>query len=165
MKVIYEAVIPQQPNDSMYPGCLLGTQEYIPCAQATLTAMIKAVTPTVFNKTVILVVAGHENYCNAGNMTSPCTGTSNVTYLTSAVSALQATLTAHGLTAPVGSTVLSGSFVTPSPAISADMQALINSYSSTAPLTFDPYPFQFGVAPATAAVWTPPLSSTVQHPF
>lgn len=162
MKVIYEAVIPQIPSDTNYPGCPLGAQDYIPCAQATLNAVIQAVTPAVFNNTVILVFAGHENYCNAGNTVPPCTGTSNVNYLTSAVSALQTTLTAQGLTTPVGSAVLSGNFVTPSPAIADDMQTLINSYSSTAPLAFDPYPFQFGVSPATAAVWTPPLSSTVQ---
>ncbi|HHT0591971.1 TPA: glycosyl hydrolase family 17 protein [Legionella anisa] len=162
MKVIYEAVIPQLPSDTMYPGCPLGAQDFIPCAQATLTSVIQEVTPAVFNNTVILVFAGHENYCNAGNMIPPCTGTSNVTYLTSAVSALQTTLTSQGLATPVGSAVISGNFVTPSPAISADMQTLVNSYSSTAPLAFDPYPFQFGVAPAKAAVWTPPLSTTVQ---
>ncbi|MBN9225735.1 MULTISPECIES: glycosyl hydrolase family 17 protein [Legionella] len=163
MKVVYEAVIPQLPSDTNYPGCPLGAQDYIPCAQATLNAVIQAVTPAVFNKTVILVFAGHENYCNAGNTVPPCTGASNVTYLTSAVSALQATLTAQGMTTPVGSALISGNLVTPTPAISADMQTLINSYSPTAPLAFDPYPFQWGVSPATAAVWTPPLSSTTQQ--
>ncbi|PWY54174.1 hypothetical protein DGG96_18355 [Legionella qingyii] len=163
MKVIYEAVIPQQPNDTIYPKCPFGAQDYIPCAQATLNSVIQAVTPSVFNKTVILVFAGHENYCSAGDTIPPCTGTSNINYLTSAVSALKTTLATHSLTTPVGSAVVSGNFVTPSPVISADMIKLINSYSSTAPLAFDPYPFQFGVLPATTAVWTPPLSSTIQH--
>ena len=50
MKVIYEAVIPQQPNDTNFPQCPLGPQNYIPCAQATLKAVIQEVTPAVFNK-------------------------------------------------------------------------------------------------------------------
>ncbi|QMT60867.1 hypothetical protein HBNCFIEN_02255 [Legionella sp. PC997] len=163
MKVIYEADIPQLPVDTIYPKCPFGSKDYIPCAQDTLNSVINAVTPAVFNKTVILVFAGHENYCSAGDTIPPCNGTSNINYLTSAVSALKATLTAHNLTTPVGSAVVSGNFVTPSAAISADMKTLINSYSSTAPLAYDPYPFQFGVIPATTAVWMPPLSSTVQH--
>lgn len=162
MKVIYEAVIPQLPQDTNYPGCPLGAQKYIPCAAATLNTVIQQVSPEVFNNTVILVLAGHENYCNAGDTVPPCTGTSNISYLTTAVSILRANLAARGITTPVGSAVLSGNFVTPSPAISADMQTLINSYSPTAPLAYDPYPFQFGVSPATAAIWTPPLSSRVQ---
>lgn len=162
MHVIYEAVIPQLPSDTNYPGCPLGAQNYIPCAQATLNTVINAVTPAVFNSTVILVFAGHENYCDAGNNTPPCTGSSNVTYLTSAVSALQTTLQASALTTPVGSALISGNLITPSQAISTDMQTLINAYSASAPLSFDPYPFQWGVSPAAAGVWTPPLSSTIQ---
>lgn len=162
MQVVYEAVIPQLPADTNYPDCPLGPQDYIPCAQATLNAVINAVTPAVFNSTVNLMFAGHENYCNAGNTTPPCTGTSNIAYLTSAVTALQSTLTAQGLSTPVSSALVSGNLVTPSPAIAADMQTLINSYSADAPLAFDPYPFQFGVSPVSGAVWSQPLSSTVQ---
>ncbi|HAT1882862.1 TPA: glycosyl hydrolase family 17 protein [Legionella pneumophila] len=167
MKVIYEAVIPQQPADSPYSGgCPVSpaNQNYIPCAQALLNSIITQVTAPVFNETVILVFAGHENYCEAGNTTAPCNNpvTSNVAYLTSAIIALQSTLAAAGLSTPVGSALVSGNLVTPSPAISADMVTLINSYSPDAPLAFDPYPFQWGVA-ANVAVWTTPLAPpTVQ---
>ncbi len=167
MKVIYEAVIPQQPADSPYSGgsCPVppANQDYIPCAQATLNAVITQVTKPIFNDTVILVLAGHENYCEAGNTISPCNNpvTSNISYLTSAVSALQSTLTSVGLTTPVSSALVSGNLVTPSVAISNDMITLANSYSADAPLAFDPYPFQWGV-PANQAVWTPPLATTIQ---
>jgi hypothetical protein len=162
MHVVYEAVIPQLPGDTNYPNCPLGAQDYIPCAQATLESVIDNVTPAVFNQTVSLVFAGHENYCDAGNTTPPCTGATNITYLTNAVSSLQATLTGKGLSTPVSSALISGNLVTPSPSIVTDMQTLINSYSADAPLAFDPYPFQFGVTPANDAVWTPPLSTTAQ---
>ncbi len=167
MKVIYEAVIPQLPSDAPYSnnGCPVSpsNQNYIPCAQATLSEVITQVTNTVFDDTVILIFAGHENYCEAGNVTAPCNNpaTSNVAYLTSAVTSLQSTLTAAGLSTPVGSALISGNLVTPSAAISADMVTLINSYSAAAPLSFDPYPFQWGVTPSTA-VWAPPLATTVQ---
>ncbi|KTD52268.1 Glycosyl hydrolases family 17 [Legionella quinlivanii] len=165
MKVIYEAVIPQQPADSPVNGCPIPSagQGYIPCAQATLNAVIARVGQAVFNDTVILVFAGHENYCEAGNVIPPCNNpvTSNVTYLTSAVAALQSTLGAAGLSTPVSSALISGNLVTPSVQITNDMITLVNSYSPTAPLAFDPYPFQWGVPPATA-VWTPPLSSQNQ---
>lgn len=167
MQVIYEAVIPQAPADAPYPGgCPLppANQNIIACAQATLNSVITQVTPAVFNQTVILVLAGHENYCNAGNTTTPCNNpvTSNVSYLTSAVNALKSTLGASSINTPVSSALISGNLVTPSAPISADMSTLIASYSATAPLAFDPYPFQWGVSPAAAAVWTPPLSTTVQ---
>ena len=166
MQVIYEAVIPQQPNDSNYAGCPVGVGalNYIPCAQQTLQAVVNEVTPAVFNSTVSLVFAGHENYCEAGNVTSPCNNpmVSNVGYLTTAVMDLQTTIAGLGLTTPVSSALVSGNLVTPSPAIAADMQTLINQYSASAPLGFDPYPFQWGVSPANAGVWTPPLSTTTQ---
>ena len=163
MKVVYEAVIPQQPADSIYPGCPVGgAQNYIPCAQATLNSVINIVTPAVFDSTVILVFAGHENYCNAGNSIPPCNGTSNVTYLMNAVTSLQATLSDASLTTPVSSALISGNLVTPDGAISVDMQQLISTYSADAPLAFDPYPFQWGVSPANEAVWTPPLATTPQ---
>jgi hypothetical protein len=163
MKVVYEAVIPQQPADSNYPGCPMGAQNYIACAQATLTAVYNAVGASVFNNTVILVFAGHENYCEAGNTTPPCNNpaTSNVAYLTTAVNQLETTLATNLVSpVPVGSALVSGNLTTPSSA--ADMNTLITSYSATAPLGFDPYPFQWGVSPATAAVWIPPLSTNVQ---
>lgn len=167
MKVIYEAVIPQQPADSPYSGgsCPVppANQDYIPCAQATLNAVISQVTQPIFNDTVVLVLAGHENYCEAGNTISPCNNpvTSNIVYLTSAVNALKSTLTTAGLATPVSSALVSGNLVTPSVAISNDMITLANSYSADAPLAFDPYPFQWGVA-ANQAVWVPPLATTVQ---
>lgn len=161
MKVIYEAVIPQQPQDSPYSGgCPVApaNQDYIPCAQSLLNSIITQVTQPVFDDTVILVFAGHENYCEAGNVIAPCNNpvTSNVAYLTSAVSALQSTLTTAGLTTPVGSALVSGNLTTPSVAIANDMQLLINSYSPTAPLAFDPYPFQWGVTPSLS-VWNTPF--------
>ncbi|KTC72399.1 Glycosyl hydrolases family 17 [Legionella birminghamensis] len=166
MKVIYEAVIPQQPADSPVSGaCPVPSagQGYIPCAQATLNAVIARVGKSVFNDTVILVFAGHENYCEAGNVIPPCNnpGVSNITYLTSAVTALQSSLTAAGLATPVSSALVSGNLVTPSVAITNDMITLANSYSPTAPLAFDPYPFQWGV-PVASSVWTPPLSTNNQ---
>lgn len=160
MHVIYEAVIPQLPHDAHYSGCPLGPQNYISCAQETLDAVIKALPPNVFNSTVSLVFAGHENYCNQGNNTLPCTGNSNIPYLTDALDALKTTLAQNNLNTPVGSALVSGNLITPSDV--NDMNTLISHYSSSAPLAFDPYPFQFGVLPATNAVWTPPLSSTVQ---
>ena len=166
MKVIYEANIPQLPADTSYAnsGCPFapGNQDYIPCAKAVLNSVITNVTPAVFNQTVILVLAGHENYCNQGNLIPPCNGVSNITYLTTAIADLQTTLTTAGVTTPVGSAVVSGNFVTPSQAISNDMVTLVNSYSTGAPLAYDPYPFQWGV-PSYAAVWGQPLSTTVQN--
>ncbi|RUR13515.1 hypothetical protein [Legionella sp. km772] len=163
MKVIYEAVIPQLPTDTNYQNCPFGAQNYIPCAQQTLTSIINEVGSTVFNETVILVFAGHENYCSAGDSVPPCNGTSNINYLTSAVSALQTTLAANGASSiPVGSAVVSGNLVTPSSAIATDMGTLISAYSPDAPLAFDPYPFQWGVTPGATAVWGTPLSTSVQ---
>lgn len=164
MKVIYEADIPQQPSDSPYVGgCPTppANQDYIPCAQTVLNTVINTVTPQVFQDTVTLVFAGHENYCNAGNIIPPCNGSSNVSYLTGAVSALQTTLTNAGLTTPVGSALLSEDLTTSDAGIIADMGTLITSYSPTAPIAFDPYPFQWGVTPASA-VWLQPLSLTTQ---
>lgn len=168
MKVIYEAVIPQLPADTSYAGgCPVApaNQDYIPCAQSLLNTVINQVGTSVFQNTVVLVFAGHENYCEAGNVTSPCNNpiTSNVAYLTSAVSSLQTTLTTAGITSvPVGSALVSGNLTTPSVAIANDMQTLINSYSADAPLAFDPYPFQWGVTPASAVWNTPYAPPTVQ---
>jgi hypothetical protein len=159
MKVIYEANIPQQPNDSL-GDCPMFPKEkknFILCAQATLNAVYNAVGADVFNSTVVLVFAGHENYCDAGNSTPPCNGHSNVAYLVNAVDGLKMTTSA-----PVGSALVSGNLTTPSTSISDDMVKLIGSYSQTAPLGFDPYPFQWGVSPTTSAVWNPPLSTNVQ---
>jgi hypothetical protein len=167
MKVIYEAVIPQQPADSPYNGgcpVLPTNQDYIPCAQSLLNTVITQVTKPVFNDTVILVLAGHENYCEQGNVIAPCNnaGVSNVNYLISAVDALKSTLSTAGLATPVSSALVSGNLVTPSTAISNDMISLFSHYSSDAPLAFDPYPFQWGVVAAATAVWGQPLSSATQ---
>lgn len=164
MKVIYEAVIPQLPADTSYAGgCPVApaNQNYIPCAQTMLEDVITQVTPAVFNSTVILVLAGHENYCEAGNVITPCNNpiTSNVAYLTSAVTSLQSTLSTAASSVPVSSALVSGNLTTPSNAISADMQTLTTTYSPTAPLAFDPYPFQWGVTPSSA-VWIQPLTTT-----
>lgn len=164
MKVIYEADIPQQTIDSPYVGgCPTppANQDYIPCAQTVLNTVINTVTPEVFQNTVILVFAGHENYCNTGNNIAPCTGVSNIPYLTNAVTSLKTTLTNAGVTTPVGSAMLSEVFTTSDPGIISDMETLVNSYSPGAPLAFDPYPFQWGVTPASA-VWLQPLSMTTQ---
>lgn len=164
MKVIYEADIPQQETDSSYVGgCPTPPvdQTYIPCAQTVLSSVINTVTPAVFQDTVILVLAGHENYCNPGNIIAPCTGSSNVTYLVDAITALQTTLTNADLTTPVSSAVISEDFTTSDPSIQADMVTLVNSYSATAPLAYDPYPFQWGVTPASS-VWLQPLSTETQ---
>lgn len=130
MKVIYEAVIPYNGNSSD-----------ISAATSLLSNVINYVGLSTFNKTVILVLAGHENYCD----TCGPGGGSNITYLTNAVTSLQSVTTV-----PVGSAVVSGNLVTPSAGISADMTTLINAYSSSAPLAFDPYPFQWGVQVADA---------------
>lgn len=130
IKVIYEAVIPQN-----------GDSSSITAATTLLTNVINYVGLSTFNNTVILVLAGHENYCD----TCGPGGASNIAYLTSAVTGLQAVTTI-----PVGSAVVSGNLVTPSPTITTDMTTLINSYSAIAPLGFDPYPFQWGVQVANA---------------
>lgn len=130
MKVIYEAVIPQNGDDGS-----------ITAATSLLSTVINQVGVTVFNDTVILVLAGHENYCD----TCGPGGGSNIAYLTNAVTSLQAVTTV-----PVGSALIAGNLVTPSPSITTDMTTLINSYSATAPMSFDPYPFQWGVQVANA---------------
>lgn len=129
LKVIYEAVIPQN-----------GSNADITNAVSVLNNVISAVGASVFSSTVTLVFAGHENYSNT-----------DISYLTSAVSQLQSALSSNGVgSIPVGSALVSGDLVTPgSP---SDMQALINSYSASAPLGFDPYPFQWGVMPPDQAV-------------
>ena len=140
MNVIYEAVIPQSGNNSD-----------ITAATTLLNTVMNAVGVGKFNSTVSLIFAGHENYCDT------CSGgSSNITYLTSAVAALQAA--APGV--PVSSAVVSGDFVTPSRPILTDMNTLINSYSATAPMAFDPYPFQWGV-PIADAVGTISGSPTI----
>lgn len=128
MNIVYEADIPQD-----------GGQSDIDAAVSVLDNVITAVPSGVFQDTVTLVFAGHENY--DGN---------NITYLTDAVAELQTALTQNNVTIPVGSAVNSGNFVTPSPPIVTDMTTLINSYSAGAPLAFDPYPFQYGVPVANA---------------
>lgn len=130
MKVIYEAAIPYNGNSSN-----------ISAATTLLTNVINYVGASTFNNTVILVLAGHENYCDT---CGPSSG-SNIAYLTSAVASLQSVTTV-----PVGSAVVSGNLVSPSPTITTDMTTLINAYSPTAPLAFDPYPFQWGVQVANA---------------
>lgn len=131
MKVVYEADIPQN-----------GSQVDINTAVGVLNSVIDAVGVATFQSTVTLVFAGHENYSST-----------DINYLTSAVSQIQTALSNKGVSnVPVGSAVVSGNFVTPSPQIATDMQTLINSYTSSAPLAFDPYPFQFGVTPPDQAV-------------
>lgn len=130
MKVIYEAVIPQT-----------GSASDITAATTLLSSVINLVGLSTFNNTVILVLAGHENYCD----TCGPGGTSNIAYLTSAITSLQAVTTI-----PVSFAVVSGNLVTPSPTIQTDMTTLINTSSPTAPPGFDPYPFQWGVQVANA---------------
>lgn len=146
MKVVYEANIPQTSDGFI---CAFSTiTEIIPCAEAVLQSVIDNVTPAVFADTVTLVFAGHENYCGIG-APPPCPGTStNINYLVGAVKALQTKLAANGLTTPVGSALVSGNLVTPP--LNGDMNTLIASYSATAPLGYDPYPFQWGVPVANS---------------
>jgi hypothetical protein len=137
MYVVYEAVIPQN-----------GSQADITNAISVLNNVINAVGVSTFQKTVVLVFAGHENYSNT-----------DINYLTSAISQLQATLTGASLVIPVSSALVSGDLVTPgSP---ADMQTLINSYSAAAPLGFDPYPFQWGVTPPDQAASNASLQNSI----
>ncbi len=138
MKVVYEAVIPYNGNTAN-----------ITAATNLLTTIINTVGSTKFNQTVTLVLAGHENYCG----TCGPGGTSNITYLTQAVVALQGVV--PGI--PVSSALVSGDLVAPP---SADITTLVNSYSPSAPLGFDPYPFQWGV-PVAQAVETINSSSTI----
>ncbi|HFK5879034.1 TPA: glycosyl hydrolase family 17 protein [Legionella pneumophila] len=134
LKVVYEAVIPKDGNNAN-----------ITAAVTQLNNVIDVVGVTTFKNTVTLVFAGHENYNG-----------SNVTYLTNSVTQLQNALTAKGITnIPVGSALISPDLVSPNevaPNASADMKTLINSYTLSAPLAFDPYPFQFGVTPPDKAV-------------
>lgn len=138
MHVVYEADIPQD-----------GGSTDITTAVSVLNNVITAVGANVFSSTVTLVLAGHENYNG-----------SNVTYLTNAVTSLQAALTANGVTnIPVSSALVSGNLVTPGNV--ADMTTLINSYSAAAPLGFDPYPFQWGVTPPNLAVSSVTLTNSI----
>ncbi|VEG90880.1 hypothetical protein [Legionella spiritensis] len=140
MKVVYEAVIPQN-----------GSQADIDTAVTVLDNVIDAVGATTFQNTVILLFAGHENYSST-----------DINYLTSAVSQLQTALSGKSITnVPVGSALISGNLVTPSPAIATDMATLINSYSADAPLGFDPYPFQWGVTPPDQAVTNTTLLNSI----
>lgn len=123
MYVVYEAVIPQN-----------GSTTDITAATTLLTSIINQVGTATFNSTVILVLAGHENYCGT---CGPSSG-SNITYLTQAVTSLQGIVP----TIPVSSALVSGDLIAPP---SVDITTLVNSYSPAAPLGFDPYPFQWGV--------------------
>lgn len=123
MYVVYEAVIPQN-----------GSTSDITAATSLLTKIINTVGATTFNSTVILVLAGHENYCD----TCGPGGGSNITYLTQAVTSLQGIVPSI----PVSSALVSGDLIAPP---SSDISTLVDSYSATAPLGFDPYPFQWGV--------------------
>ncbi|MGQ3891002.1 hypothetical protein [Legionella sp. CNM-4043-24] len=138
MKVVYEAVIPQN-----------GSTADINAATALLNTVITNVGQSTFNSTVTLVLAGHENYCD----TCGPGGGSNIAYLTQAVSALQTVVP----TIPVSSALVSGDLVAPP---SSDITTLVNSYSPTAPLGFDPYPFQWGV-PVAQSVETVSSGSTL----
>lgn len=135
--VVYEAVIPQN-----------GSQTDINNAISVLNNVINTVGTTVFQNTVVLVFAGHENYSNT-----------DINYLTNAVNSLQNTLISAGLSVPVGSALVSGDLVTPGSV--ADMTTLINSYSPQAPLGFDPYPFQWGVTPPDQAATNASLMNSI----
>lgn len=138
MYVVYEAAIPQS-----------GNQTDITNAVSVLNNVIGAVGAPMFQNVVTLVFAGHENYSNT-----------NIDYLTGAIRQLKAALAAASLQkVPVGMALVSGNLVTPgSP---ADMQTLINNSSKTAPLGFDPYPFQWGVAPPGQAATKASLLNSI----
>lgn len=130
MHVVYEAAIPQT-----------GNATDITAATTLLQRVIALVGAPIFNSTVTLVFAGHENYCDTcgpGNL-------SNVDYLVNAVTALQNVVP----TIPVSSALVSGDLIAPPPPV-ANITKLVNSYSITAPLAYDPYPFQWGVNIANA---------------
>lgn len=138
LSVIYEAVIPQN-----------GSTANITNATDTLTDVVNEVGISVFSDTVVLVLAGHENYSS-----------SDVTYLTTAISQLQSTLSTLGVSSiPVGTALVSGDLVTPSS--TTDMQTLITASSAEAPLGFDPYPFQWGVTPADEAASSAALTNSI----
>jgi len=140
LQVIYEANIPQN-----------GSQADITTAVNVLNNVIDTVGASTFENTVSLLFAGHENYSN-----------SDINYLTSAITQLQAALENKNVSSvPVGSALVSGDLVTPSPAIAADMKTLGNTYSSSAPWAFDPYPFQWGVTPPDKAVTDPTLVNSI----
>ena len=120
LNVIYEASIPST-----------GNSQSIQSAVAILTNVLTATTPSVFKNKVILVYAGHENYNNA-----------NEPYICSAIHALQKTTTV-----PVGNAFLSGDLMAPP---SGDISKILNCSSTSAPASFDPYPFQWGAPIATA---------------
>ncbi len=132
LKVVYEASIPQN-----------GSSADITNAVNVLNNVITAVGTNTFNNTVMLVLAGHENYSNT-----------DINYLTSAVNQLQA-----ATIVPVSSALVSGDIVTPGSV--GDMTALINSYTPSAPIGFDPYPFQWGVSPYDQAATNPTLTNSI----
>ncbi|MBI2785390.1 MAG: hypothetical protein HYX60_03410 [Legionella longbeachae] len=139
MKVIYEAVIPQT-----------GSQVDISAATSLLETIINDVTPAVFNKTVVLVFSGHENYCG----TCGPGGGSNVQYLLNAINSLKAV---PGNQAPVGFAFLGPDLIAPP---SNDITTLVNAQSPGAPIAGDIYPFQWGV-PVAQSVETISSSSAI----
>lgn len=120
LSVIYEASIPYN-----------GNSQSINTAIKLLKNVILATTSSIFNSNVILVYAGHENYDN-----------SNEPYICSAIHALQKTTTV-----PVGNAFNSGDLIGPP---SGDISKIINCSTATAPASYDPYPFQWGVTPSLA---------------
>lgn len=146
LSVIYEAPIPFN-----------GNQASIDSAIQVLNHVIEAVGVTIFQKTVVMVFAGHENYDSKNN---------NIQYLTSAIQQIQAALANKGVpSVPVGTALVSGNLVTPDKQIIADMQMLINTSSASAPLGFDPYPFQYGVTPPDEAASNATLENSIAYDY
>ena len=142
MSVVYEAVIPQN-----------GADANINSAVSVLKNVIRVVGSTAFSDTVSLVFAGHENYSDT-----------DIDYLTQAVGELRTALSdANVASVPVGSALVGGDLVTPGSL--SDMQALIDSYSPSAPLAIDIYPFQYGVMPPREAARNTGLENSVAWDF
>ncbi|MFO1417892.1 MAG: hypothetical protein U1E83_04420 [Methylotetracoccus sp.] len=138
LSVVYEAAIP-----------INGGPSDISNAKNVLTNVINAVGTQTFQNTVILVLAGHENY-----------QTGKVAYLSNALRQLNTTLSNAGLSSIAVTTALvSGNLVTPSSP--SDMQTLIDAASPDAPLGFDPYPFQWGTTPPAQAANNAGLTNSI----
>ena len=159
MSVIFEAPIPQT-DSTCTPTNNYSTCQAIINANSLIKNVISDVGVSVFNNTVILVLAGHENFDNPDQFDNP----SNASYLNAAISNLQ-----KDTSRPVGGAFVAGNLVTPpSLASGYSIADVINRYSAAAPEAFDPYPFQWGLASGNTAdqeVTDGSIANSIQYDY
>lgn len=159
MSVVYEVPIPMggSCNPTAIPADPSTTTGQ---AIQVLNSVIDQVTPQVFQQTVTLVFAGHENY----------DGTTNgAAYLQCAISQIQKDLINKSVNSgtssdiPVTTAFLSEIIDNPVPSQSV-VNSILNTSGPTAPIAFDTYPFQWGV-PVADAVTTAATPHSIAWDF